>query len=597
MTDAPSASTQSPLDWGDDGQPRSRLYGDVYFSREDGLAESRAVFLQGCGLPEAWSGRSRFVVGELGFGTGLNILALLDLWRRTRPPGARLHVFSIEAHPITANEARRALAHWPELEGPAALLLSRWPGRARGLHRIELPELDAVLDVCLMEARDALAGWSGRADAWFLDGFSPALNPEMWSDEVLRLVGERSAPGARAATFTVAGQVRRGLAAAGFQVDKRPGFGRKRERLEARLSGQAVDIPSPKVAVIGAGIAGASAARALRALGAEVEVFEAEQPGAGASGNPAGLVTPRLDAGFGPPAQLFAQAFRRAVQLYEATPEAVIARTVLQLAAGPRDEDRFARIAAANLFEPGALEMLSPSDAERRLGAPAPAALAQETALVVRPAAILEAWLGPISPRAVAALKPDGSAWLLLAEDGEVLSQVAAVVLAAGAGSTRLLDVPLQPIRGQASWTRDADVPQAAAWGGYVLPTGGGLLFGATHDRDQSSCEVREEDHRRNLEGLAKALPELATRLSDAPLEGRASVRAATPDRLPLAGEASGAPGLHLLTGFGSRGLAMAPLLAEHVAAAICTAPSPLARELAELVSPDRFAKRLARRS
>ncbi|HEY5677891.1 MAG TPA: tRNA (5-methylaminomethyl-2-thiouridine)(34)-methyltransferase MnmD, partial [Myxococcales bacterium] len=230
MRDVRPPSPESPLAWSADGLPRSRLYGDVYFSSEDGLAEARAVFLDGCGLPQAWAGRRRFVVGELGFGTGLNILALLDLWRRTRPAGGRLHVFTIEAHPIAAAEAARALARWPELGDLAALLTARWPARARAIHRVELPELGAVLDVAAMDVRAALEGWGGRADAWFLDGFSPAVNPAMWGDEVLALVAARSAPGAKAATFTVAGQVRRGLAAAGFAVEKRPGFGRKRER-------------------------------------------------------------------------------------------------------------------------------------------------------------------------------------------------------------------------------------------------------------------------------------------------------------------------------------------------------------------------------
>ena len=223
--------------WADDGQPRSRLYGDVYFSAEDGLAETRAVFLEGCGLPSAWQGRRRFVVGELGFGTGLNIAALIELWSRTRPPGGQLHVFSVEAHPMSAGEAARALAHWPELAPISARLTAAWPGRAPGPHRLELADLGVILDVAIGEVEDALAGWSGAADAWFLDGFAPALNPAMWRDEVLALVAARSAPGARAATFTVAGQVRRGLAAAGFEVEKRPGHGRKRERLVARLPG------------------------------------------------------------------------------------------------------------------------------------------------------------------------------------------------------------------------------------------------------------------------------------------------------------------------------------------------------------------------
>ena len=140
-------SAESPLTWTPDGQPRSRLYGDVYFSAEDGLAETRAVFLEGCGMPGAWQGRSAFCVGELGFGTGLNILALLDLWRRTSTPGAHLHIFSIEAHPITAAEAGRALAHWPELKDLADLLAARWPGQARGFHRVDFPEARATLDL------------------------------------------------------------------------------------------------------------------------------------------------------------------------------------------------------------------------------------------------------------------------------------------------------------------------------------------------------------------------------------------------------------------------------------------------------------------
>src|SRR5690606_6412923 len=235
----------------------------------------------------------------------------------------------------------------------------------------------ASLDLAVMDVQPALAGWSGDADAWFLDGFSPALNPAMWCDEVLALVGARSAPGAALATFTVAGAVRRGLPPAGFEVSKRPGFGRKRERLEARRAGAVQEAPPPSVAVIGAGIAGASAARALRALGLEPLVFEADTPGAGASGNPAALVTPRLDAGLGPPAALFAQAFARAIQLYEQVPGSVIARGVLQLAQGPRDEARFRKIAASDLFEPGALALLEAATAGARLAEPAPAALDQ----------------------------------------------------------------------------------------------------------------------------------------------------------------------------------------------------------------------------
>lgn len=596
--DPPAAGerpAQSPLTWTDDGQPRSRLFGDVYFSAQDGLAESRAVFLQGCGLPDAWAGRRRFVVGELGFGTGLNIVALLELWRRTRPPEGRLHIFSIEAFPITADEAARALAPWPELADVAGLLCARWPGRARGRHRVELPELGAILDLAVMDVAEALAGWAGAADAWFLDGFSPALNPGMWSDEILALVAERSAPGTRAATFTVAGQVRRGLAAAGFAVEKQPGFGRKRERLEARVPGAATDPPLSRVAIVGAGIAGAAAARAVHALGGTPTLVEAARPGAGGSGNPAALVTPRLDAGLGEAARLFAQAFGRATALYAAIPDAVLSQGVLQLAADARDQDRFARIAASDVFEPSALDLLDPHGAAARLAEPAPAALDQRTAQVVDPARILAAWSGPVVRAEVTAVHRDDGVWILLDADGREILRAEAVILATALAARDLAPgLPLQPVRGQASWVRGAPAAPAAAWGGYVIPTRDGLLFGATHDREDAGDDLRAADHARNLATLAAALPGLAARLADAPLEGRASVRAVTPDRLPLAGPLG--DGLFALAGFGSRGFSLAPLLAEHVAAQALGRPSPISIAAAELVDPGRFARRAARR-
>lgn len=581
-------SPQSPLTWTEDGQPRSRLYGDVYFSAEDGLAESRAVFLQGCGLPEAWQGRDRFVVGELGFGSGLNILALMELWRRTTPQTARLHVFSIEAHPITAEEAARALARWPELSDLVEALASRWPGRARGFHRLEIPEARTILDLAVMEVEQALAAWTGRADAWFLDGFSPALNPAMWREEIMSLAARRSTPGARAATFTVAGAVRRGLATAGFEVEKRPGFGRKRERLEARLPGEAPATgAAPSVAIIGAGIAGASLARAFRALGADPVVMEAKAVGAGASGNPAALVTPRLDAGLGPIAGLFAQSLRRATHLYEAIPDAVLSRGVLQLAQDDRDRARFEKIAASDLFEEGDLAVRPASLA----------ALDMAAARVVSPAAILQAWVGAVLTGHVAAVEATEGGWALLDAGGARLLEADIVVLAAGAGLEAFGAGPaVSAVRGQASWAAGRSPPKALAWGGYAAPMGGQILFGATHDRGETSTDVREEDHKRNLATLAEGLPALAAELAGARLEGRASVRATTPDHLPLAGPAPERPGLYLLGGLGSRGFCLAPLLAEHVAALALGAPSPLPEAVAAIVDPDRFRRRAERK-
>jgi tRNA 5-methylaminomethyl-2-thiouridine biosynthesis bifunctional protein len=589
---------ESPLAWSEDGQPRSRRYDDVYFSAEDGLAEARAVFLSGCGLPEAWVGRRRFVVGELGFGTGLNVLALIDLWSRSRPPGATLHIFSVEAHPIGADDARRALRRWPELAGLAARLAARWPGQAQGVHRIEFTDLGVILDVVVADVAEALGAWRGCADAWFLDGFAPARNPAMWRDEVLALVAARSAPGATAATFTVAGAVRRGLAAAGFAVEKQPGFGRKRERLAAHLPGAPAPETGRRVAIVGAGIGGVAAARAVRALGGDAVVFDAEGRGSGASGNPVALVTPRLDAGLAEPAQLFAQTFRRAVALYEDQPQAIVARGALQFALQPQDAGRFAKIAGSDLFEPGALATLTPAQTADRVGEGAPDTLELRDALVIEPRALLAAWAPEVREGRVARIEAEAGGWRLLDSAGDVLATADAVIVAAGLASAELVaGLPLSAVRGQASWTAPAEAPPAAAFGGYAIPTRDGVLFGATNDRGDVTREIRPDDHRRNFEALAEGLPQLAGRLADKPLEGRASIRVTTPDYLPVAGAAPEAPdGVFVLSGFGARGFTLAPLLAEHVAALAMRAPSPLPGPLAEIVDPARFARRAARR-
>lgn len=576
------------LDWSEPGAPRSRRFGDVYYSLQDGLAESRAVFLAGCGLPDAWAARRRFTVAELGFGTGLNIAALLTLWRDSGAAG-RLNIFSVEGFPVSRDDAARALGAWPEIADAARALLDRWPAPTPGFHRIDLPGWNAVLDLAVGDAAWALAQWSGRADAWLLDGFSPALNPDMWSAAVLDGVAGRSAPGARLATFTVAGAVRRGLAERGFTVDKRPGYGRKRERLEAVFPGAPADPRDPRVVVVGAGVAGAATARALAALGLTPMVVEASGPGAGASGFPAALVTPRLDAGDDDLARLFAQMLERAGALHGAVPDGVIARGVLRLEHAARDARRFERIALQDQWPDGTMTRVSPAEGSALVGEPLDrGGLMMRDALTVRPRAILAAWLADaaMATGRAARLERDEGGWRLFDDHGAPLAEADAVVMAAGWGAEALWPGLLQPVRGQASWVEPARVPGiAATWGGYAAPTGDGLLFGATHDRDDADTDTRPGDDARNLQALAGALPGLAARLDGAGgVRARAAVRAATRDRLPLAGRLE--DGLFMLGGLGSRGFVAAPLLGEHVAAGVAGAPSPLPADLARRVDP-----------
>lgn len=206
-------SIPSLIDWTDGDLPLSRRFEDPYFSLQDGLAETRYVFLDGNGLPGRF--RPGFHIAELGFGTGLNMLAAWAAWRETGIDGA-LRFTSFEAYPLAAADIERALAAFPELAPLAAPFVAQW---AQGARIIRLEGLEAT--IVIGDARHTLPRWQGQADAWFLDGFAPARNPELWEPELLANLARHSAPGATMATYTAAGAVRRSLTDAGFTVTDR----------------------------------------------------------------------------------------------------------------------------------------------------------------------------------------------------------------------------------------------------------------------------------------------------------------------------------------------------------------------------------------
>jgi tRNA U34 5-methylaminomethyl-2-thiouridine-forming methyltransferase MnmC len=208
--------------------PVSTRFDDPYFSLGGGLAETRHVFLAGNGLPGRF--RPGFHIAELGFGTGLNMLASLMAWRETDPSGP-LRYTSFEAWPMAATDISRALSAFPEVAEVAAEFLAQW---AAGHRQIHLPGLEA--DIVIGDAAQMLGPWPGRADAWFLDGFSPAKNPDLWTEALMGQVAAHTGPGGTFATYTAAGFVRRALTGAGFAVERRPGFGHKRHMTAGSLS-------------------------------------------------------------------------------------------------------------------------------------------------------------------------------------------------------------------------------------------------------------------------------------------------------------------------------------------------------------------------
>ncbi|MFV2033526.1 MAG: tRNA (5-methylaminomethyl-2-thiouridine)(34)-methyltransferase MnmD, partial [Halocynthiibacter sp.] len=211
---------QAKLEWRDGVTPVSRRFDDPYFSSGNGLAESRHVFLAGNGLPGRFA--PGFHIAELGFGTGLNMFAALAEWRQAGHAGP-LRFTSFEAFPMRADEMRRALAAFPEISAISEPFLHQW---TCGSAIIETAEL--IADIRIGDAREEVARWSGHADAWFLDGFAPSRNPELWGPDLLRQVAGHTLPGGSFATYTAAGIVRRALTEAGFEVTRTPGFGRKK---------------------------------------------------------------------------------------------------------------------------------------------------------------------------------------------------------------------------------------------------------------------------------------------------------------------------------------------------------------------------------
>ena len=221
---------KAEIEWRDDVVPVSTRFDDPYFSLQNGLEESRHVFLSGNDLPERF--RNGFCIGELGFGTGLNFLATLEAWLRCGAQG-EFHFVSFEAFPLTKEAAAKALGAFPELVDHSEHLIALWEEIREGQAARIGP---AHLQLIHGDAREMLKTWSGQADAWYLDGFSPAKNPELWEARLLAEVARHTRPDGTVATYTAAGYVRRGLSEAGFEVTRSPGFGRKRHMTRGHLA-------------------------------------------------------------------------------------------------------------------------------------------------------------------------------------------------------------------------------------------------------------------------------------------------------------------------------------------------------------------------
>ena len=590
-----------------DGVPYSEHFGDVYHSSHGGLAQARHVFLGGNDLPQAWAGRDAFTILETGFGLGLNFLAAWDAWRADAARPSRLHFISVEGNPLSRHDLAAALAPFEPLRALSRALASAWPPPLAGFHRLHFDAGNVILTLLLGDVREMLPQLVARVDAFFLDGFSPARNPGMWSPEVVRELARLARPGATYATWTVAGGVRSALADAGFTAQKREGFAAKREMLAGRREAppEAPQRPQRSAVVVGGGLAGTLAAERLASRGWSVDLVEARGERSAAA---VGLVRPVVNLRDAVNAQASRSAFLYALQHYrgldrdgyhlEWRPSGV-----LQLAQDEDEAARFEAIARSQGYPAEFLDYVDAGRAREIAGREVrgPGWWFAHGAWVV-PASLAVASIARAGERvrrrmrrAVARLEREGSSWRALDSEDRVIAEAPALVLANAADAKRLLPearLPLTSVRGQVTYLprdphRHLDVIVSGA--GYVAPVPGqGVCIGASYHHDDADDAVREADHRENLARAETMLPGFTAGLGDAGLDGWTGFRTTVPDRLPIYG-AAGVGGVYTATGLGSRGLLWAPLGAEVIACELEGEPCPLPRDLAGAISPRRF--------
>ncbi|CAH3774049.1 tRNA 5-methylaminomethyl-2-thiouridine biosynthesis bifunctional protein MnmC, partial [Enterobacter cloacae] len=643
------------LEFNAEGTPVSRDFDDVYFSNDNGLEETRYVFLEGNHLSTRFPEHPRrlFVVAESGFGTGLNFLTLwqaFDCFRAAYPEATlqRLHFISFEKFPLTAHDLRLAHQRWPELAHWAEQLQTQWPPAIGGCHRLILDDGRVTLDLWLGDINDLTDklddSMNQKVDAWFLDGFAPAKNPDMWSPHLFSAMARLARPGATLATFTSAGFVRRGLQEAGFTMRKTKGFGRKRDMLVGVME-QDLAIPaqapwfarrastSREVAIVGGGIASALLSLALLHRGWQVTLYCADEaPATGASGNRQGALYPLLSSHDPALFQFFPAAFTFARRLYDSLPVAFDHDWcgVTQLGWDEKSQQKITQMLSLGLPEDIAHAVTAQQVAET-------AGVDTGCGGIQYP---LGGWLCPaeLTSAAIALGQSRGltvhyahkvqslnrtAHWKLRFADGKE-AQHASVVLANGhhiTQFTQTASLPVYPVGGQVSHIPTAPelskLRQVLCYDGYLTPqnpSNGHHCIGASYHRGETDMQYSEADQQQNRQRLVDCFPDAswAKEVDVSEGQARCGVRCATRDHLPMAGNvpdydatlevyqdladsketavsAPVHPELFMLGGLGSRGLCSAPLLAEALAAQMSDEPVPLDRVTLAGLNPNRL--------
>lgn len=620
-----------------DGTPYAPVYDDVYHSQAGALAQARHVFLGGNHLPERWAGKDHFVVVETGFGLGLNFLATWAAWH-TQPEALRcqrLHFVSVEKHPLRLSDLTGLLAPYKnELPGELVdALIRQWPMLTAGTHRLAFDRGRVILTLILGNAENALTEVAARADAIYLDGFSPSKNPDIWSEAVCNALAKLSGAGTTLATWSVNGEVRRRLSAHGFDLTRQPGFAQKREMLTGafreRRPHPNPGIPPARAIIIGAGLAGTATAERLAARGWHCTVVDGGNLAGGASGNQAGVIRPLPSIDDNVLSRLTRAGFLYTLQRLQLLKDAHHsvqwdACGVLHLA---RDD------AQALAMQQAVVALALPDELLTWLDQPQ----ARNTAGLAVAAGgwwfAAGGWVNPsdyckqllsasgatlLENTAVAALCQTDQTWEVFDATGSLIAEAEIVVLANATDAPRLAKpysdaLPIRAARGQTTVLASPPAPapkSVICRQGYWTPAINGVsTCGASFVVDDYDLTVRTSEHAENLATLREMLS-VETGLwpmpDNAMQGGKVGLRPIVPDRLPLVGQLPAregvaiasrsraararVPGLYVNSGFGARGILFAALCAEVLASQISGEPLPLPKDLIRAIDPMRYA-------
>lgn len=660
------AITKANIQFNENGTPYATEFEDLYFSDAQGIDETTHVFVKNNRLLERWKTFSEplFTIAETGFGTGLNVLVTMLYFEKFMQlgdnPSLRLHFISIEKFPISRSDLTKALSLYPQLQQYSDSLLAQYPIPVAGCHRLSFLDGKVTLDLWLGDVHKVLPKIDnkpqGLVDSWFLDGFAPSKNPDMWTQALFENMAVLAKDNCHFATFTAAGHVKRGLRVAGFTVAKRPGHGRKRDMLAGSINKSAQNqsrlpyfarIPAtlnkaPTVAIIGGGLAGANCAYALNKRGVSATLYcKDDNLAKGASGNAQGGFYPQLNAEAGHASQIQALSFNFASTLYRQLLSQGFHFShqwcgTLQLAFNEKVSNRYRKLIQNQTWPEEMLHWVEPQQATQlaNLHLPYPGLYIPQGGWINLPELVAKltkaANATVVLNKRLTSLTPINDSWQINWQDGSQ-SKADIVIMATGSDSVdcqQMSQLPFRLVRGQveaiASQNELTNLSTVLCHKGYLTPARLGLhAMGSTYVKDDKSSDYRLTEQQTNLATHQKALAKCDWISELEPTQnGRAAIRCSTPDHLPMVGAVPDINGqteqyhdlykalrphsypqpinhnnLFMLCGLGSRGLTTAPLCSEILASQILDEPLPLPNHLLDALNPNRFlVRRLIRR-